>query len=621
MKIAICSKHPLDHIPCQGAGWFPWEELESINIEEYGAILLIGSSRIDEPAIIPAPMVPRLWRFVEGGGLLYAELLEAFDFSSSRLFGWKQDFPKTRRTLEKLRVVRANEEFGLEQGALLEWSGAYALGFPMPDEPNKSLLEFGSFHGTHFAEERTSSPAHPGLSIRRLGAGLVVHCSFSLYSSEMKEAFRPYSRWGMVIESLAAKTKLPLIVWPEVIKTSNGTSPDEAVEASIRWFETSGILPAMDGSAGVFENIHSVTGALSSDRRPDCTAHTALLFYLYGTWKKDPRYLDKSHQLLTSLFENGFQDMEKDSPSYGLFKWYDYPGRYPDQMFTDDNAWVCLVLLYLYRKTGRSEYLERGLPLAETLLSTQNGNGVRPIVLFRRQLEKLGLAGAGELPPSLNPHFESIAHAAFIQAYLVTGKQEYVDTALKGSLYLASRIEDLTFMYSRTSGYSRFVLPLGFLGRFDESGETLSTLERIVEYLLSHQSRLGGIEEADNPDPDRFGKEDAGVFIHNGEGIADQLYTNNFLLMNIWEAWKATGQPRYKTLYDDLSAYICRIQINSADPRYHGGWMRAYDLKIEEYFGNNGDTGWGPYCMESGWTQAITSSGLLLGLLNESLFD
>jgi hypothetical protein len=619
MKIAVCSKHLLGHIPCQGADLFPWTELETINIEDYDALLLIGSSRIDEPATIPASIVSRLWGYVEGGGLLYAELLEAFDFPTSRLFGWKQDFPKTRRTLEKLRAVRAYEESGLEQDALLEWNGAYAMGFPMPDEPNESWLEFGIFHGTHLAEDHPTSAAHPGLTIRRLGAGKVVHCSFSLYSSEMKEALRPYSSWKKVIESLAVETKLPFTVWPAVIKTSKGTSPDEAVEASIRWFEASGILPALDGSAGVFENIHSVTGALSMDRRPDCTAHTALLFYLYGTWKKEPRFQDISHQLLTGLFENGFQDMEEGSPSYGFFKWYDFPGNYPEQMFTDDNAWVCLVLLYLYRKTGRSVYLERGLPLAEALLSTQDRNGVRPNVLIRSQLVRQ--TGSVEQPPSLNPHFESIAHAAFIQAYLVTGKQEFVDTALKGSLYLASRMDNLSFMYSRTSGYSRFVLPLGFLGRFDESGGALSTLERIVQYLLSHQSSSGGIEEADNPDPDRFGKEDAGVFIHNGEGIADQLYTNNFLLMNIWEAWKATGYTRYKALYDDLSSYICHIQIHSSDVRYHGGWMRAYDLNKEEYFGNNGDTGWGPYCMESGWTQAVTSSGLLLGLLNTSLFD
>ncbi|MDQ1910268.1 hypothetical protein RAC89_07120 [Paenibacillus sp. GD4] len=617
MKIAVVTERPLDRLPCEGAELFPWSELGSLPLESFGAVLLIGSPRIDEPTKLTAPEAARLWRYVEKGGKLYAELIEAFDFPSSRLFGWKQDFPKTRRQLEKLRIVR--EDDSLERNGLLEWSGAYAAGFPVGNEP---WLEFGAYRGTHKAEESAPLSGYPGLSVRRLGAGLVVHSAFALFSSDMKEAFRPYFRWKQVIAAIAAETGIPFTIWPQAIQLTGSNSAAEAVEASIRWFQASGILPALDGTQGVLENVHSVTAALSTDRRPDCHAHTALCFYLYGRWKKDPAWIDASHQLLQYLFDNGYQDLEKDSPSYGFFKWYDNPDRYPDQMFTDDNAWVCFVLLYLYRKTGRPEYLERGLPLAEALLATQGEHCVRPNVLLRGQLKELGREGAAELPPSLNPHFESIAHAAFIQAYLVTGEESYVHKAVQGSRYMADRMEQLNFMYSRTSGLNRFLLPLGYLSRkHDSSGETAAALEHIFQYLLSKQHPMGGIEEADNPDPDRFGKEDAGVYIHNGEGIADQLYTNNFLLMNAWEVWKATGDERFKTFYDRLSGFLCGIQISSADSRYHGGWMRAFDLQHGEYFGNNGDTGWGPYCLESGWTQAIISAGLLLGLLNESLFE
>ncbi|MFC3773606.1 hypothetical protein [Paenibacillus sp. GCM10012303] len=91
--------------------------------------------------------------------------------------------------------------------------------------------------------------------------------------------------------------------------------------------------------------------------------------------------------------------------------------------------------------------------------------------------------------------------------------------------------------------------------------------------------------------------------------------------MNSWEAWKATGDGKYAELYRILSEFMCNIQIRSSDSRFNGGWMRAYDMDRDEYFGNNGDTGWGPYCIESGWTNAIASAGLLLGLLNESLFE
>ncbi|WP_379217570.1 hypothetical protein [Paenibacillus sp. GCM10012303] len=116
----------------------------------------------------------------------------------------------------------------------------------------------------------------------------------------------------------------------------------------------------------------------------------------------------------------------------------------------------------------------------------------------------------------MNPHFESIAHAAFIQAYLVTGERDYLDTALRGANYLLAHEQELRFMYSRTSGLNRLILPFGFLAKHDSTGGIAAGLERITDYLLSHQHAAGGIQEADNPDPNRFGKEDAGVFLFNG---------------------------------------------------------------------------------------------------------
>ncbi|MDF2660083.1 MAG: hypothetical protein K0Q94_2874 [Paenibacillus sp.] len=617
MNVAVFSAEPLDFEPVGGMKAFSLEQLDSESLELYGAVLLIGTPRLEEETILSHENVRRLWNYVESGGKLYAEMIGAFDFPSSRLFGWKQDFPKTRRTLEKLRMCEAKE--GVPAGSLLEWEGSMAAGFPIYTE---RWLEYGPYRQTHIADSR-GEQVHPGLFIRELGQGLCVYAAFSLLSARNKRALRPYGRWALVISALSERTGIPFRVWGREIAASGGTEPAKAVAASVDWFANSGMLPARDGSAGLYENIHSVTAALSRDRRPDCHAHAALFFHLYGQYSGDGYGETVSRNLMEYLFANGYQETSPESPSQGFFKWYDFPAEQPDQMFTDDNAWVCFVLLYLYRKTGVEEYKRRGLMTAQALLATQNPDtGLRPNVLTGSQLAAIGRERASrELPPSMNPHFESIAHAAFIQAYLVTGERDYLDTALKGTLYLLAHERELRFMYSRTSGLNRLLLPLGFLAKHDRTGEIAAGLERITDYLLSHKHAAGGIQEADNPDPNRFGKEDAGVFLFNGEGIADQLYTNNFLLMNIWEAWKATDDRKYAELYRSLSEFMCRIQIRSTDRRFNGGWMRAYDMDRDEYFGNNGDTGWGPYCIESGWTNAIASAGLLLGLMNESLFE
>ncbi|GAB2693741.1 hypothetical protein ACFQWB_02645 [Paenibacillus thermoaerophilus] len=618
MKIAIAAQKPLDRLPVEGADTITFQQLEETELARYEAVLLIGDDSLDRETALSREQSEALWRYVRGGGKLYAELIAAFDFPSSRLFGWKQDFPKSRRTLEKLRATEAAES-GLRAGSLLEWEGAMAYGFAVNSEV---WLEFGAFQETYASPPgQTTVRTHPALTVRELGEGLAVYAAFPLFGGADAAPLRPYGRWAALIDALSSRTGIPFRVWPAAMAPSGGDSPEQAVRRAASWFVRSGMLPRSDGSQGVFENIHSVTGRLSPDLRPDCHAHAALMYYLLGKWSGDASYEEISHGLLQSLFDGGYQDMDPYSASYGLFKWYQFPEEKPDQMFTDDNSWVCLALLYLYRRTGREEYRRRGLLVAEALLETQHPNGLRSKVLEAGLRETGRARAASELDVSWNPHFESIAHAAFIQAYLVTGRQVYLDTAIRGTLTLLDHPERLQFMYSRTSGLSRLLLPLPYLAKHDPSGRIRRGLEETADYLLAHQHASGAVEEADNPDPERFGLEDAGVFIRNGEGIADQLYTNNFLLMNVWEAWKHTGERRYEQWYRELASFLCRIQIASDDPRYDGGWMRAFSLPLDEYFGNNGDTGWGPYCMESGWTNALIPFGLLLGLTGDSIFE
>lgn len=617
MKAAIYSERQLDHPLSIEANQYSLNQLEHHELNAYDAVLVVGSGKVDEETALSVPVIEKLWRYVEQGGRLYAELISAFDFPSSRLFGWKQDFPKSRRTLEKLRV--ALKDASLPQGALLEWEGAMAYGFSIHTE---TWLDFGAFRQTRESGEDDGTSAFPGLLSKKMGKGLVVYSAFSLLSRPHGTVLRPHWLWNQVLAKLSQATGIPLAGLDPIIRTGADKPAEEAVRRNAQWFLRSGMLPEEDGSTGVYENVHSVTARVSPDRRPDCHAHTALMMHLYSRYTKDPSWSERAHRLLQYLFDQGYQDMNPESETFGFFKWYQFPGERPDQIFTDDNAWVCFVLLYLYRRTGKEEYKRRGMAVAQALLSTQHETGLRPNMLIGAEMEAKGAAQASaEHAASFNPHFESIAHAAFLQAYLVSQDSAYLDTAMRGSLALLERMGELKFMYSRTSGLSRFLLPLGYLSRKDPTGRIRQGLDEVTHYLLSHLHSLGGIEEADNPDPERFGQEDTGVFLYNGEEIADQLYTNNFLLMNAWEAWKATREDKYAELYQNLSRFLCGIQIESPNPLFDGGWMRAYDLRHREYFGNNGDTGWGPYCMESGWTNAITSAGLLLGLLDESVFD
>ncbi|WP_010281372.1 hypothetical protein [Bacillus timonensis] len=583
------------------------------DLHSYSCIFINGHDN-GKPMKLSYEMLEKLWNFVEHGGMVYGELINCDDFPSSRLFGFKQDFTVTHRRLEKLVISRENSY--CKKGQLLEWHGPFITGFTFDTE---RLLNIGNFKETHSTDEEGK---YPGIVVKNHGKGKAIFSTFSFLGNEQYWALRPNWLWNQVINWLQTDYHLPLQSKQPIILPTKETNSKKTIEKGMNWFLTSGILPKEDGCLGIYENIHSIRSDISKDYRPDCHAHTALLFYLYGEYANEQKWIERSNNLLNYLFEAGYQDTDPDSATYGFWKWFQSPKRKPDQIFSDDNSWVTLVLLYLYRKTGKTEYKERGLLTAYALLQTQNKNGLRPECIREQELLDNGTAYfKNSTLASMNPHFEAIVHAAFIQAYFVSKDDAFLQTAYQGTLTLLENKRDLKFMYSKTAGYSRFLLSLAQMYAVTKDEIILKGLQEVLEYLTNHQHDLGGIEESDNPEPDRYGTEDTGVFRMNGEGIADQLYTNNFLLMNSWEAWKATGDPKVKELHEKLVQFLASIQITSSKKEFDGGWMRSFHLESGEYFGNNGDTGWGAYVIESGWTNAIILSSLILKELDQSLLD
>ncbi|THE13613.1 hypothetical protein E1I69_06780 [Bacillus timonensis] len=588
-------------------------ELLHEDLHQYTCIFINGLNK-GKPMKLSYEILEKLWNFVEHGGILYGELINCDDFPSSRLFGFKQNFSVTHCRLEKLVISRDNSL--CKKGQLLEWHGPFLTGFTFDTE---RLLNIGHFRETHCTEEEGK---YPGIVVKNHGKGRTIFSTFSFLGNDHNWMLRPNWLWNQVMKWLQMEYHLPLKSKQLVIQPSKENNLEKTIEKGMNWFLTSGILPKEDGSLGIYENVHSIRSDISKDFRPDCHAHTALLFYLYGKYTNEPTWIERSQNLLNYLFEAGYQDTDPDSATYGFWKWFQSPKEKPDQLFSDDNSWVALVLLYLYRKTGNTEYKERGLLTAYALLHTQNKNGLRPECIREKELLDHGTAYfRNSTMSSMNPHFEAIVHSTFIQAYLVSKDDTFLQTAYQGTLTLLDNKRDLKFMYSKTAGYSRFLLSLAQVYAVTKDETILKELHEVIDYLAKNQHESGGIEERDNPDPDRYGTEDTGVFRMNGEGIADQLYTNNFLLMNAWEAWKATCDPTVKKFYEKLVRFLSSIQITSPKLEFNGGWMRSFHLESGEYFGNNGDTGWGAYVIESGWTNAIILSGLILREIDQSLLD
>eukprot|EP01045_Picozoa_sp_COSAG04_P038142 COSAG04_NODE_10080_length_806_cov_0.995757_1_plen_156_part_00 len=97
----------------------------------------------------------------------------------------------------------------------------------------------------------------------------------------------------------------------------------------------------------------------------------------------------------------------------------------------------------------------------------------------------------------------------------------------------------------------------------------------------------------------------------SGDPGSDLLYESNYLLLNLQEAYAATGEVDYQLHADKLANYIARVQAKSTIlPQYNGTFFRGFDYSRWEFFGASGDWGWPSMGIETGWTSTWIAAGL-----------
>jgi hypothetical protein len=173
----------------------------------------------------------------------------------------------------------------------------------------------------------------------------------------------------------------------------------------------------------------------------------------------------------------------------------------------------------------------------------------------------------------------------------------------------------------KSHAYSRMLFPLAVLYSADRDPLWMDLAAQVDDYFAEKQAECGAIYEWEHWETRGF-RIDTGIFDQNGETIADMLYTNNFALLNSWLAWKATGQKRHLERFERIADFLMAAQDTSDDPMSRGGWMRAFDFGPQwDWFGANHDTSWGPYVMETGWTNAPISIALSMYALDFDPFE
>lgn len=398
--------------------------------------------------------------------------------------------------------------------------------------------------------------------------------------------------------------------------------------------------PSGDGSLGLLEGFGSKIAIDGSQPvrwmlRPDCMCESSFAFALSGAVEGTSRNREIAANLNRFVYQNanlcGHSRSDPASPSFGLINWdTTAKGVY----YADDNARILLGTIGATSLLGSDQWDRQILSCILANYRTTGPRGFRGKRLTEQQLNKNGWRYYHNLKRThYAPHFEAYPWAIYLWAYRHTHYRPFFDLAHSGiQRTMAAYPNEWQWTNGIQQERARMLLPLAWLVRLDDTKEHRDWLDRIAQELLRCQDRSGAIYEELGPPGKgayappasnaQYGTSEAPLIQKNGDPIADLLYSNNFAFLGLHEAAAATRNSTYKEAEDKLAVFFTRAQITSAEhPELDGGWFRAFDFKLWDYWASNSDSGWGAWTIETGWTQAWIASVIGMRQLKLNLWE
>ncbi|KAL6072095.1 DUF608 domain-containing protein [Balamuthia mandrillaris] len=343
------------------------------------------------------------------------------------------------------------------------------------------------------------------------------------------------------------------------------------------------------------------------------------------------------------------QQAQRNNPSdsqYGLLAWGVSSPAWLATYYGDDNARVMLATAAAISSLQTTAYqsMRWHEPLLRALfanLRTTGAVGFRPGSITVSSLESQGWkafftskAGYSETPAP-QPHYQAYLWASFLWAYNRTGVTIFLDRARNGIMdsmkYYPAQWRWTEYL---SEEQARFLLPLAWLVRVDNSSDNRQLLRKVASDYLAAQTpqAYGAIEErlgtpgyCDMCPPSSnaaYGSGENPLIQTDADPVVDTLYSQNFALLALIEAYGATHDPFYGEAAAKLAEFIVRCQAASKKlPYLDGAWLRAMDYSLWDFWGSNADPGWGPWSVETGWTEGWLASALAFQHMNTSLWD
>ena len=572
------------------------------------------------------------------GFRVYVENYDAFNYYQCSIFGYE--------TMGGLCHI-ANESLCAQQGLqyemggerILQASGAACLpaaaSFRDPFVSEQFvLLTKGYFVGTSqiaFKADKTQ----PML----LRSGSVISALFSMTKFD-SVSMRPNCRWKKVFASVfsrvlgvdAADVETAFeACYPPIrtrMKVQDHIAPEnwqkaveQALYDAVQWHFDSGVILG-DGSKGAVEMILSSNQALRMNRRVDAGLYTGWLTYAAGRYFRKEAWQKAGMNVFTYFLE---RCQLKSGDQEGMFEWYYDQFAGPLCIYSIDSGRCGIALCNMYRLTGKEEYKDRIVRLADGFLRWMDGDLLRGAMQrYNDPLTGKPTNVVQEKTVSCTPDIYAEMGAFLCMAARIAGKAEYAQTAARIAARLIKAYPDKFEFYGHTTSArnARFLMLLASV-HLAGAADYTDMINHLVDYIGSLQLPCGGIYSEDNMNFER-----QSGFAPNGENgittpwdndrISDQLYcvNNAIAALSLVCTLRDGGIHREKArgILKGLMEYIVKIQITAPDKRLHGGWMRAFSMTLGEYYGLDMDLYWGPYCIMAGWTMGILPLSLLAEL-------
>ena len=433
--------------------------------------------------------------------------------------------------------------------------------------------------------------------------------------------FAPRDRWKSVItgivsflagERVELEFALPVYTY-ETAAIRSAADAKTAIGRGLSWIDGAQILKN-GGKSGAREGFTNSISARTGEQgranniRTDCTNEIGGALMFNGLLEGN----EISKKCANSLFDFAFDHMQiKSGEHKGMIRWSDVGW---DDCYQDDVARVLIPPLLCQFFDTVVPHFEEIKDALDYLVKTTAKDGIRvPCTEMCKFTPEYIERITGESAAPACAHFNSFYHAALLLAYRLCGKESYLEVATRGLSTMMALHPDTRRETSETEEYTRLVFPLAVLYSVTGKEEHYKWLCQVVDDLRKFLHASGGYAEWDTgykAGCSRNHNGECALLAENGDPVADLLYSNNWLPLGFSFAYLATGEERFYKLWCDHASFIVSAQMHSADPHLDGAWARAFDMDTRENCGMPHDRGWGPCCIESGWTVGEILMGL-----------